>query len=239
MFYAQESARYIPELEAKLSSNPRSPVFARLASYYLTEGKIGRAVELCQEGLKHFPDYATAHLVLGKLYDAQGRYVEAMLEYRKARNVVPDNPAVASMLLKVEQKEQEEFRIFTEDRARRLLDRRNTMTFEKYVADEPATGGATVDFLLERLRNARAATPPPRNPEEVQAEEDSRTEPPAAPRIVTATLAEIYASQGQYKEAIDAYKRLREQHPEDAERYERRIAQLSDLTKLQHAEQKE
>jgi pentatricopeptide repeat protein len=54
---------------------------------------------------------------------------------------------------------------------------------------------------------------------------------------VTATLAEIYASQGEYREALEAYKRLREQNPADAPLYERRIAELTELARVQHADE--
>lgn len=235
MFYAQEAARFIPVLESRLAAHPRSPVFARLASYYLTEGKADRAVELCLEGLKHHPAYPAAHLVLGKAYEAQGRSVEAMLEYRKVQRAAPDNPAVGELLRKAELREQEEFRSFAEERTRAMADRRSTVSFERYSAEEPGAGAA--EFLLERLRAADAKTeksPPP--PERTAPR--AGADPSVGPKIVTATLAEIYASQGEYRAAIAAYRRLREEHPGDVERYERRIAQLEELARLQHAEQK-
>lgn len=237
MFYTQESARYIPVLESRLAANPRSPVFARLASYYLTEGKADRAVELCTEGLKHFPQYPAAHLVLGKAYEAQGRHVEALLEYRKAQRAVPDNPAVAELLRKVEMREVDAFRAFAEEREQKLKQRRNTISFERYAAEEPDPGAGAADFLLERLRAAEA---PPREtpPRKDRTPAEPRTDPAAGPKIVTATLAEIYANQGEYNAAIAAYRKLREQHPEDAGRYDRRVAQLEELSRLQHADQK-
>jgi tetratricopeptide (TPR) repeat protein len=235
VFYTQESARYIPVLESRLSANPRSPVFARLAAYYLTEGKVDRTVELCLEGLRHFPHYPAAHLVLGKAYEAQGRHVEAMLEYRKVKRAVPDNPAVAELLRKVELREQDAFRAFAEDRERKLIDRRNTIPFERYVADEPDPGAGAADFVLERLRAAEA--PPASTPVRKERPPDPpAAKAPSSPKIVTATLAEIYASQGEYQAAITAYQRLREQHPEEAGRYDRRIAQLEESARLQHDE---
>jgi hypothetical protein len=44
--------------------------------------------------------------------------------------------------------------------------------------------------------------------------------------IVTPTLAEIYASQGEYGAAIQAYEILMLSKPEDRERFERRIQEL-------------
>jgi cytochrome c-type biogenesis protein CcmH/NrfG len=46
---------------------------------------------------------------------------------------------------------------------------------------------------------------------------------------VTATLAEIYASQGEYNEAIEAYRTLAAQRPGSAERYQKRLAELEEL----------
>ncbi|MGA9115360.1 MAG: tetratricopeptide repeat protein [Bacteroidota bacterium] len=227
MYYTQEAARSIPLLESRLAANRYSPVFARLAWYYLQEGRAEKAMDLCLEGLRTFPRYATARLVLGKAYEAQGRHVEALLEYRKAQAAFPDNPAVADLLARTERREQEAFRAFAEERARKLKERRGTMTMEQYAAQDAAAPG-TVDFLLERLRTG--SVPP--------AGDVPPSEPPPAPRIVTATLAEIYASQGQYAEAVRAYRRLLEEHPGDADRFEKRIAELEEKRKVPHAEQK-
>jgi tetratricopeptide (TPR) repeat protein len=237
VFYTQESARFVPVLESRLAANPRSPVFARLASYYLLEGKVDRTVEVLLEGLRHYPHYPAAHLVLGKAYEAQGRHVEAMLEYRKAQRAVPDNPTVVELLSKVELREQDAFRAFAEERERKLKERRNTIAFERYATDEPDPSAGAADFVLERLRAAQAPpSPPPARKERMP--EHRPADPSSGPKIVTATLAEIYASQGEYQAAIAAYQRLRQQHPDEAGRYDRRIAQLEESARLQHDEQK-
>ena len=232
MYYAEESAHHIPRLEARLAANPASPLFARLASHYLAEGKHDRAVELCRQGLKIHPGYAAGRLVLGRALEAQGRTVEALLEYRKALGSVPDNPTVAALVNGAEQKEQQSFRAFAEESARRLQERRQAMSFETFVADEEPPAEGTAEFVLRRMQTARSA-PPPQPPSVPQA-------PPAGsgPRIVTATLAEIYASQGEYREAVEAYRKLREQNPAEAVRYDRRIAELTELARVQHAEEK-
>ena len=87
------------------------------------------------------------------------------------------------------------------------------------------------------LREAEAPSAPQPARRE-PAPEPPTDDQPAATRIVTATLAEIYASQGEYQAAITAYRRLREQHPEEAGRFGRRIAELEESARLQHADQK-
>lgn len=220
-------------LESRLAANPASPFFARLASHYLQEGNTHKAVELCLNGLKVFPDYATGHLVLGKCYEAMGRDIEAMLEYRKVLRAVPDNPTVKNLLRNVEQRENEAFRKFSEERARKLAERRGTLTFERYAAQEDVEKESTIDFVLRRLNTARKPVPPP--PDSHSPNDDEPGSGVGAGKIVTATLAEIYAKQGEYREAIEAYRKLISQHPAEAKRFEQRIAQLEEL---QHAEQR-
>ena len=232
---AKDPSASIPALESKLETNPWFPGFARLASCYLETGKVQKAIEVCLAGLAKFPQYATGRLVLGKCYEAQGRNIEAMLEYRRVLKAVPDNPTVQALLKSVEQREQEAFKVFAEERTRRLKERKDSLTFEKYVAENSSEKESTVDFLLKRLQEAKTHPQPATGR---PASEEQPAAPPGANKIVTATLAEIYANQGEYKEAIEAYKKLAERRPKEAERYERRIAQLEELARLHQAEQK-
>jgi tetratricopeptide (TPR) repeat protein len=225
---------YIPSLEARLASSVKSPSFARLASYYLREGHPQKAVDICLEGLKHHKDYATAHLVLGKCYEAMGRNIEAMLEYRKALKAMPDSLAVQSLLKNVERREQELFRAFSEERARKLKERKDVVTFENYVEEDSTHKESTAEFLLRQIQDVKKSAP--RTVPESRPLQESHAQGVTPSKIVTATLAEIYATQGEYKEAIDAYRKLVSQRPVEAERYAKRIAQLEELSKLQQAE---
>jgi cytochrome c-type biogenesis protein CcmH/NrfG len=49
--------------------------------------------------------------------------------------------------------------------------------------------------------------------------------------FVTPTLAEIYAKQGWFDDAIKAYRTLARSKPAEKERYEKRIAELEELKK--------
>jgi tetratricopeptide (TPR) repeat protein len=185
-------------LEERLAANPSSPLFARLASCYLKEGQVQRAIDLCVDGLKRFPDYSTAHLVLGQCYEALGRDVEALIEYRQALRSVPDNAHVRTLVQRAEQREREAFRAFAEERVRKLSAKKGTLTFREFV-DGPVETGADEEVLS------------------------------TGGTIVTATLAEIYATQGEYAEAIRTYKRLSMERPQEAAQYARRITELEEL----------
>jgi predicted Zn-dependent protease len=209
----------------------KSPEFARYGKEYLEDGQAQKALEICLEGTAEFPWYGTGALVLGKCYDALGRTVEAMLAYRRAMKAVPDNPVVQALLKDAEEREQRAFEAYAENQARLLKAKKESTTFESYVSEGGEESESSVEFLLRQLQGAKRIVPP--GPEATATEEQTPPSEAPATRIVTATLAEIYANQGQYREAIKAYRTLCEQRPEEAHRYEKRLADLEELAKMQ------
>jgi len=97
--------------------------------------------------------------------------------------------------------------------------------------------------MLHQLQSAKqqgslTPVPPPEGDNgstEVDAKpSDARTGPMSAIRaehfpILTATLAEIYTQQGEYKEAAEAYRLLIQQRPDEAGRYRERLAAVEKL----------
>lgn len=188
-------------------------------------------MELCVRGLKEYPNYATAHLVLGRCYETVGRGIEAMLEYRRALKALPDNPVLQKLMHAIEQRERDAFAAFSEERTQKLQEQKDSLSVEEYVAEEMPEKESTVEFLLKRLQAAQHSPAGSTGPVP-----EVRPTAGAGVAIVTPTLAEIYASQGEYDEAIDAYKRLQAQRPHEKDRYEQRIAQLEQLKRLQQEE---
>ena len=230
----KESPVTLSALEAKIQAKAWSPFFARVASAYLVQGKTVRAMEMCVPGLKAFPNYATGHLILGRCYEVLGRTVEAMLEYRRALKALPDNPALQKLMKEIEQHEKEAFAVFAEERSRKLAERKDSLSVEEYLSEEPTEKESTVEFLLKRLQVAKRAAAE----REPAATTEGKPGTTTSSFIVTPTLAEIYASQGEFDAAIDAYRRLVVQRPQETERYEKRILQLEQFKKLKQAEQK-
>ncbi|MBW7887909.1 MAG: hypothetical protein H3C35_06065 [Bacteroidetes bacterium] len=90
------------------------------------------------------------------------------------------------------------------------------------ISEEPKTN---FDELAEKLQNAERIKPqeqyespqPPKPEEEAKAYETD---------MVTPTLAEIYASQGEFNAAIQAYEILMLTQPENVNKYQQRVAEL-------------
>ena len=211
-------------------SGAASPWFARVAADLLDSGDIKEALRISVEGTRVFPRYTTGRLVLGRCYEALGSHVEAMLEYRRVLEVFPDNPLVRELLKRAEQREEQGFDAFASEWQARWQGKKDRLTFEEYVGPPRAGTDQSMEQIIEQLESAPRRIPvqdAPPQPEEPR-------EAPASPaRFVTATLAEIYASQGEYDEAIEAYRTLAAQRPGSAGRYQKRLEELEELKRTQ------
>ena len=69
--------------EERLTRDPDSLTFAQLADLYRKAGRTGDAVACCREGLRRWPHYTTARLILAKTLLAEGQ-LEAALADRKS-----------------------------------------------------------------------------------------------------------------------------------------------------------
>lgn len=173
-----------------------SPRFVVQAASLLEAGKIDEAVAACQAGIQEYPWYVTGYWILGKCYEAEGNPIAAHSQYREVARRLQRLPSVAAALERTSK--------------------------GKLPASVPPV--TDMEDLLRRLQEAKRVVPPPPGPSDAPLVDMSipRNEGP----IVTATLAEIYAQQGEYREALEAYKRLIQQRPDEAGRHAHRMAEL-------------
>jgi hypothetical protein len=87
-----------------------------------------------------------------------------------------------------------------------------------------------IEELTNKLQSAGKITPVI-NFAQKETPAASEQDTPAGMGFVTPTLAEIYAKQGWFDDAIKAYRTLARNKPAEKERYEKRIAELEELKK--------
>jgi len=90
------------ELERTLVGERDAPLLAR-ANLLRIRGLWEEAVEQCAEVLRANPDSATAHSLLGDIYQDQGRLEEARRWYRLALDLDPESRADRAKLTRVEE----------------------------------------------------------------------------------------------------------------------------------------
>jgi tetratricopeptide (TPR) repeat protein len=206
-----------------VESVSRSPWFARRAAERIAAGDSAGALRLCVEGAAEYPWYATGAYILGKCYEEMGRVGEAVLEFRRAAALMPDARVVREALTRAERKERESFEAFAVQQLSVLQHKAGSIGFEEYVAGETGAAEGSADFLRKQAEIARHER------EHASAEKKTEKSPQPPTRIVTVTLAEIFAGQGEYGEAIQAYRLLVQRRPEETERFQKRIRELEVL----------
>ncbi len=87
---AEQLSEEIQLLEERLRRDPHSLMFARLADAYLQAGRVDEAKQLCEEGTREHPYYATGHVVLGKCYLEKGEHDAAEREFKRALSIDPN-----------------------------------------------------------------------------------------------------------------------------------------------------
>ena len=70
-----------------------TPAFGGIAERFRRAGDLERAVALCRDGLKKFPDHLSARVTLGWALLDLGRYDEAQAELEQVLKRAPDNLA--------------------------------------------------------------------------------------------------------------------------------------------------
>jgi tetratricopeptide (TPR) repeat protein len=66
--------------EERLARDPESLAFAQLADLYRKAGRTADAIGLCRDGLRRWPHYTTARLILAKTLLAEGQLEPALAE---------------------------------------------------------------------------------------------------------------------------------------------------------------
>lgn len=326
-------------LSQRLSDNPQSPLFARLADLYLSKNQSSEALKLCETGVQAYSSYATGYVVLGKCYLALNENskaklaftqalhlspfnqvarkllseivsapdeipvpaaseesgglspsVEAQLEPQIAANVIEESiaappsvdvpepvlevnsavPAIEEPVQEIVQPEQipvieanvESIVVvpLTEERVPEIIEPPTIQTvgptpmmslddyiqlhsadlatdraisLDEYLGNvQPAIAPASVpasvpepatelDTLASKLENAERIVP-----QESEEETSPKESVPSDSLVITPTLAEIYATQGEYGAAIQAYEILILSKPNEHDRFEKRIKEL-------------
>ena len=204
----------LQQLEAHLDQYPNSPLFARLALEYIQAGKFTEAIELCHKGLSLYPAYAAGHLVLAKCYAQEASYEMALASLEAAHSHVSFFPLYEIL-------------------------------YEQWSAPTGIPPGKRPAYnpepqVMEETPEIPAveSAPPQITEQEIQPdisnEELQQIQRPAGSdadewRIVSKTLAEIFANQGEYDEAIITYRLLIQEQPDQKDVYEGRIEELIKL----------
>lgn len=295
---ADEKIKLPPEIEQlteKLLADPKSRVFAQLADAYRKCGMFDEAIDTAKKGLEIHPQYAVAHLILGRCYmskkmyalareefeltvrndpqnlvgyrllaetyERQNMYPEAAKYYQMVLDLDPTNvdiaekvenlrgaikplePVVKQMAPRAAPETEAPPAVEPEILTRPLAEPAASVPDTGPTEPKPEAIMAEPEPLAQddtgQLQAESGPAAEPGEPETVaeEAVKKERTatavypsEPEPAPEAEatagsTATLAELYASQGHYEKAVEAYRELIAAEPEN-QAYKSRMDEL-------------
>jgi tetratricopeptide (TPR) repeat protein len=189
----------LQNLVERFERAPESRLFAPLADLYRKNGDVDRAIELCEKGLEKYPDYASAHVILGKCFYDKGATERARGEFLRVLELDPENMVALKFMGDI---------LLAEDKNVEATD-----YYKRLLSIDPTN--ADVNRILKNMKEKFEV-------KEIDlGAESARIRKSEQPReLATMTLAGIYAAQGYYNKALKIYQDVLQKEPNNNEAQE-------------------
>jgi predicted Zn-dependent protease len=206
--------------------NNKSPLFARVAENELEKNNIDSAIKILTEGLINHPDFSVAYFLLGKAHTIQGNYGQALKCIKKGSELIHSPKTFDYYLREIDaiKKQRQLFNVSrwaeassenTNQQIQSPQDQIKQVKTSDSIEETLNQLTAEIDGASEKIKDARKKI------EDTRLKEYSNND-----FIVSETLAKIYITQGEFKEAISVYKKLKVKTPEKESYFDSKIAEL-------------
>jgi tetratricopeptide (TPR) repeat protein len=202
--------------------NKSSPLFARIADYYLNNGNFDEALTFMDKGLENHPNYFTARIIYAKALACIGKVDLAKKEIDNAfllNNSIENKDTYYRQMEKI-----------SSDTIR-VSDSRRVSFFEGSIENEDSSNESSFEDNLEELAKKLEGA-------KIKGVDGIETETEENPGIVftkkpvaSETLAGIYLAQGNLEEAKNVYLELKKKNPDKADYYNEKIAEIDNSLK--------
>jgi predicted Zn-dependent protease len=207
--------------------NNKSPLFARVADIEIEKNNIDDAIRILTEGLAHHPDFSVAYFLLGKAHTIKGNYGQALKFVKKGSELIHSPKTFDYYLREIDaiKKQRQLFNVsrWADNANQKLSNPDSTaenLTEEKKKSEsiEETLNKLTaeIDGASNKIKEAKK-----------QITENRLKDYSKNDLIVSETLAKIYVTQGEFKEAISVYKKLKVKNPDKEAYFDSKISELN------------
>ena len=218
--------KQIQKLKKQYKKDSKSRLFFPLARLYEKQGDTPSAIAILKEGIDKIPNYYGAKTFLGELFFKMNDFDAAISQLEHVIRYVPDNVTAYKILTKIYQKQGKEDLAKERDKTARLItpDHPSVESADKIIEDVSLNiEEENLDKKINKLQDI-----PVDNSKEEKEDNDEKIDI-ENDEIVTATLAELYYSQGSIENAISIYSKLILKEP-DQKNYLKRLDELKKET---------
>jgi tetratricopeptide (TPR) repeat protein len=206
--------------------NNKSPLFARVAANEIEKNNIDEAIKVLTDGLNNHPDFSVAYFLLSKAYTIKGNYGQALKFVKKGSELIHSPKTFDYYLREIDaiKKQRQLFNVSRwADSANDKFSNLNSNQSNKIEKEKPAENiEETLNKLTAEINGAaQTIVEAKKKIEETKSKDFSNSN-----FIVSETLAKIYITQGEFKEAISVYKKLKQKNPEKETYFDSKIAEL-------------
>jgi len=199
-----------------------SPLFVRVADFYMQNQAHQTAVTILENGLKTYPNHPLAFILMAKAMYSLGNIETTESYLKKASEILNSNLTFKHYKheLKLPDKQ---ISPFDSSRGNLFFNSSDDYALnEEVVDDQPKSVEDNLPQIAEKLINAKLDQSNNISPSETNQQEYS----PDKSKLASETFANIYLSQGQKNEAIKIYELLIQRNPEKKEYFFEKISQL-------------
>ncbi|MDR3610396.1 MAG: tetratricopeptide repeat protein [Ignavibacteriaceae bacterium] len=216
--------------------NKKSPLFIRKADEEIKNNHIEKAVEILNAGLKIYPDYAAANILLGRAYSLLGQFNNA-LKYIKNGAALINSPKTYDYYLKEIDAARKQRSLFDSSTRTSFFSSELEPELPVIFPDEIKIDAkvnppkenkqpANIDDRLEDVAREISFAKLNDASSNIDYELSNLENLSGHKMFVSETLAKIYIAQGEFHEAIDVYHKLIKKSPAKEDYYLQKISEL-------------
>ncbi|KAB2850285.1 MAG: hypothetical protein OZ915_04595 [Ignavibacteriales bacterium] len=205
----------------------KSPLFARVADIELEKNNIDEAIRILTDGLTHHPGFSVAYFLLGKAHTLKGNYGQALKYVKKGSELIHSSKSFDYYLREIDAIKKQR-QLFNVSRWA------GTANENFYNQSPPASNQSeekkssesieeTLNKLTAEIEGASAQIKEAKRQISVTRSKDYSQND----LIISETLAKIYVTQGEFKEAITVYKKLKVKSPDKEAYFDSKISELN------------
>ena len=206
--------------------NNKSPLFARVAENEIEKNNIDEAIKILNDGLQNYPDFSVAYFLLSKAHTIKGNYGQALRFVKKGSELI-HSPKTFDYYLREIDAVKKQRQLFNVSRwADTANERFSNFAPAQINNTENNKPALSIEETLNKLTaEIEGASQTIKEAKEKISDTRVKTNP-NNDFIVSETLAKIYVTQGEFKEAISVYKKLKQKNPGKETYFNTKIEEL-------------